>query len=400
MSHEARITSIQNPGPLKEVGLPRAIAFTAVALGGCGFAVQYVLNPQLAWASYIQGFFYALCLGMAGGFFVALNNITKSVWSVPFRRIAEGMTAILPWTLLFILPILFAYGSIYEWSDHEASHLHGSKATYLSFGFWAFRIVGALVLWVVFNAAFRKLSTDQDDHKQALSMVGRSARYMILFGFTFTIFSVDLLMSIRPHWFSTMYGIYCFAGMFQSGLCVMVLSALYLDHHGYLDGIMKKRHLFDLGTWLLAWCTFMAYIGFSQFMLIWYANLPEETPFFIDHLYEEWGCLYILVFLIKWAIPFFVLMPKPSRTCPKVLGFMATAILLAQWLDLYWLITPEFVEESVKGVAFGPHFFLSLLVGLGFLGAFFLAYLKFMSKHNVVAVGEPNLLSSVNGDYL
>jgi hypothetical protein len=151
---------------------------------------------------------------------------------------------------------------------------------------------------------------------------------------------------------------------------------------------------------LLGWSTFMAYIGFSQFMLIWYANLPEETPFFIDHLYEQWGYLYIIIFLLKWVIPFFVLMPKPCRTSPKVMGIMAGFILLAEWLDLYWMITPEFLEESVKGIAFGPHFLLSFLVGMGFLGAFFLAFLKFMSKNNVVTVGEPKLLSSINGDYL
>ena len=400
MSHEARITAIENPGSLKETGLPRAIALTAIALGGCAFAVQYVLNAELAWASYLQGFFYALCIGMAGGFFVTVNNVTNSVWSIPFRRIAEGMTAILPWTLLFVIPIILAYKTIYEWSDSEAIHLHGTKAAYLSIGFWAFRIVGCLVIWNVLLAGFRKLSTDQDAHKQTLNTLGKSARYLIIFGFSFTLFSVDLLMSLRPHWFSTMYGIYCFAGMFQAGLCIMVLSTLFLQHYGYFNGILKKRHLFDLGTWLLAWCTFMAYIGFSQFMLIWYANLPEETPFFIDHLYEQWGILYIIIFLIKWAIPFFVLMPKPSRTCPLVLGVMSTLILLAEWLDLYWMITPEFLEESVKGVAFGPHFLLSFLVGMGFLGAFFLAFLKFMNKNNVVAVGEPKLLSSINGDYL
>jgi hypothetical protein len=400
MSHEPRISAIENPGVLKEVALPKAIASTAVALGGCAFCVQYVLNAQLAWASYLQGFFYALCIGMAGAFFVAVNNVTKSVWSIPFRRMAEGMTAILPWTLFFIVPVVLGAPAIYEWTDHEASHLHGSKAAYLSWGFWAIRIVGCLVIWNVLTGGFRKISLDQDQHKQSLDTVGKSARYLIVFGFSFTIFSIDLLMSIRPHWFSTMYGVYCFAGMFQAGLCVMVLSTLFLMHFGYFDGILKKRHLFDLGTWLLAWCTFMAYIGFSQFMLIWYANLPEETPFFIDHLYEQWGILYVIVFFLKWVIPFFVLMPKPCRTSPLVLGVMSSAILFAEWLDLYWLITPEFLEESVKGIAFGPHFFLSLLVGMGFLGAFFLAFIKFMGKNNVVAVGEPNLLSSVNGDYL
>jgi hypothetical protein len=337
---------------------------------------------------------------LAGGFFVAVNNITKSVWSVPLRRIAEGMTSIIPTCLFLLIPILLAYQTIYPWHDHASSHLHGTKASYLTFGFWAFRVVGMIVLWMFLTGSFRRISIAQDYHKQSLDVVGKSARYLIFFGFGFVLFSIDVLMSIRPHWFSTMYGIYCFAGMFQSGLCVMVLTTVALRHLGYFNGILKDRHLFDLGTWLLAWCTFMAYIGFSQFMLIWYANLPEETPFFIDHLYEQWSILYVIIFVMKWVMPFFILMPKPARTSSVVLTIMSSLILLAHWFDMYWLITPEFVEESVKGVAFGGHFVLSLLVGLGFLGIFLLAFLKFLSKNNVVAVGDPKLLSSINGDYL
>ena len=398
--HEKRITVAPSSGVLESSTGLRAMATTAMGLGLIALLVQFVYNAQLAWASYLQGFFYILCLGLGGAFFIAINNVANSVWSQPFRRIAEGMTSILPWILLLVLPIIAFSSHIYEWAHGDHAHLHGSKATYLSVGFWSLRILATILLWNMFTSTFRKDSINQDTHGQKLNHLGFSARYLILFGFSFVIFSVDLLMSLRPHWFSTMYGIYCFAGMYQSALCVMVLVTLYLSHHGYMDGIMKKRHLFDLGTWLLAWCTFMAYIGFSQFMLIWYANLPEEIPFFIDHLYGQWSCVYIIIFLVKWAIPFFVLMPKPSRTSPKVLGGMATAILLVQWLDLYWLITPEFIAESVKGLAFGKHFILSFLVGMGFLGFFVLILIKFFTKHKVVAVGEPKLLSSINGDYL
>lgn len=371
-----------------------------LVIGVCAFFVQYIYNPQLAWASYLEGFFYALLLAMSGAFFVSVNYITKSVWHLPIRRVAEGMTAYLPWTLLFILPVFLNLDIIYEWTDHHASHLHGTKASYLTAEFWMVRIFFFLVIWVLYTSSFRRQSLAQDEHRQRLSMVGMSARYLIVFGFTFTVFSVDLLMSIRPHWFSTMYGVYCFAGMYQAGLCVMILTLLYLREKDYIDGIFLDRHLFDIGTWLLAWCTFMVYIGFSQFMLIWYANLPEETPFFLDHLYGEWKYVYIIIALVKWAIPFLVLMPKPHRTNPVVLKVMCTAILLIEWLDIHWLVTPEFLSESTKHIAFNGHLVLSFLVGMGFLGLFGLAFFKFLNRNNVVAVGDPELLSSVNGDYL
>ena len=225
-----------------------------------------------------------------------------------------------------------------------------------------------LVIWVLYTSSFRRQSLAQDEHRQRLSMVGMSARYLIVFGFTFTVFCVDLLMSIRPHWFSTMYGVYCFAGMYQAGLCVMILTLLYLRDKDYIDGIFLDRHLFDIGTWLLAWSTFMVYIGFSQFMLIWYANLPEETPFFLDHLYGEWKYVYIAIFAVKWAIPFLVLMPKPNRKNPMVLRIMCTAILLIEWLDIHWLVTPEFLTESTKHIAFNGHLVFELFGWHGLFG--------------------------------
>jgi hypothetical protein len=401
MSHSAhRVTEIKNPGNLRDISCLRGWALGMFATGMAAFAIQYIFDPQLAWASYLEGFFYALLLALSGAFFVSVNYITKSVWHVPVRRVAEAMTSFLPWTLIFILPVFFNLDVIYEWTDHHAAHLHGTKAYYLTPGFWIVRILFFLILWVLYTSSFRRQSLAQDEHRQKLSMVGVSARYLILFGFTFTVFSVDFLMSIRPHWFSTMYGVYCFAGMYQAGLCVMILTLLYLRDKGYIEGIFLERHLMDISTWLLAWCTFMCYIGFSQFMLIWYANLPEETPFFIDHLYGEWKYLYILVFLVKWAIPFCVLMPKPCRRNPMVLRIMCVAILLIEWVDIHWLVTPEFLDESVKHIAFNGHFVLSFLVGMGFLGLFALSFFKFLNRNNVVAVGEPDLLSSVNGDYL
>jgi hypothetical protein len=403
MSHEARISEVPNPGVLKDAGPAKMVGFTALSVGIAAFAVQYVMDSNLAWASYLQGFFYAFCLALAGGVFVAINNVTQSVWVMPFRRICESMTSFLPWTILLIIPILLVAGDIYEWAD-ESSHLYGTKADYLSVGFWAIRIFAFIVLMAFFTGSFRSASLAQDTHRQGLNNVGKSAGFLILFGFGFTLFSIDLLMSLRPHWFSTMYGVYCFAGLLQAGFCVMILSTIYLKERGYFAGILKDRHLFDLGTWLLAWCTFMAYIGFSQFMLIWYANLPEETPFFIDHLYEQWGCLYVIIFCVKWVIPFFVLMPKPFRRHHLVLKIMCTAILLIEWVDIYWMVFPEFVRffnvESLRGTAFSSHFVLSFLVGMGFLGAFILAMVKFLGKNSIVPIGEPKLLSSVNGDYL
>jgi hypothetical protein len=402
--HGERVTEIKDPGPLKNISKVVGAGTAMMMTGICAFFILYTQNKSMAWAAYLEGFFFVLCLSLFGIFFVAVNHLTKAVWIVPVRRIPEAFASFLTVAVILFIPILCAHEYLYPWAQPDHAHLYGSKASYLSSEFWMVRVVFYMLVWTLFARHFIKLSVDQDFHKQKLVMTLKSAVFLIIFGFSLTLFAFDVLMSLRPHWFSTMYGVYCFAGSTQAGLAMMVLFILYLRKEGHLKGILKDRHLFDAGTWLLAWCTFMCYIGFSQFMLIWYANLPEETVFFRDHLFGEWKILYIAIFFIKWAIPFFVLMPKPHRVNPKVLVPMCVFLILAEWLDIYWMVAPEtiraFAPEFGQGNAFGGHFFLSFLVGLGFLGAFLIVVSKFLRKNSVVAYGEPNLLSSVNGDYL
>ena len=397
--HDHRVTEIQDPGPLKCAKKVQAIAIVLIVLGLYSFGHQMRYTPKLAWASYLEGFFFALCLSMGGMFFLAVNHLAKSNWSLPVRRVAEAATSYLPFALLTLVPILVFYEELYVWHDPVAAGITGTKAIYLSFKFWALRICGYLIVWNLFAAHFRAISARQDQSKEKLTTTLVSAIYLIVYGFTFCLFAFDVMMSLRPHWFSTMYGVYCFAGSYQSGLCAIILMTLFLIKKGYFhSGLFKReRHLFDLGTWLLAFSTFMCYIGFSQFMLIWYANLPEEITFFIDRFQGHWKCVYIIIFIIKWVMPFTILMPKPSRRSSVVLAIMCCLIMFAEWLDIFWLVSPEFVNGG--GLPLG-HLFYSLLTGLGFLGLFVLVFTNYLKKHSVVAVGEPKLLGSINGDYV
>ncbi len=398
MSHgHSHISEVRDPGPLAPADYRdlATLGTTLLCVGLAALGVQLINDLRLACVAYLEGFFYALCLGMAGVFFVAVNYAANSTWSVPLRRLMEALSSYLPYAFWTFIPIIAVHGWIYEWSDPEA-HLGPSKTTYFQLPFWAGRILIFLLAWNLFAAWFRNASVRQDTDKQELAPKLIAALFLAFFGISFTIFSVDLLMSVRVHWFSTIWGVYCFAGMFQAGLCILILLAIYLRARGPFRDIFTERHLFDLGTWMLAWCTFMVYIGFSQFMLIWYANLPEETPFFIDRFKAGWMWIYLVVFFLKWAVPFLVLMPKPARRCHKVLGRMALVILLTEWLDIYWMISPEFILHN----AISLHTLLSFLVGLGFLGAVLLCVARFLRSHSIVPAGDPRLLSSVRGDHL
>ena len=213
--------------------------------------------------------------------------------------------------------------------------------------------------------------------------------FLICFGLLYTMMSWDQLMSLNPHWYSTMYGVYCFAGSFYAVLALITLITLYLQSKGKLVGIVNDNHLHDLGKYMMAFTVFWAYIGFSQFMLIWYANLPEETGYFMARMHSTW--FYVSCFLVfgKFFLVLFLLLPRDAKRRHGLLAGVAVFMLVAQWIDMMWLIQPEFFAE-------GPQFgWVEAGTTLGFIGIFGFAVFHFLRRHNVVAIGDPRLMESV-----
>jgi hypothetical protein len=213
--------------------------------------------------------------------------------------------------------------------------------------------------------------------------------FLIVFALGFTLMSFDQIMSLDPHWFSTIFGVYCFAGLFYSTLALTMLYTLKLKRGGQLNGIVNDNHLHDLGKYMFAFTIFWAYIGFSQFMLIWYANLPEETRFYIARFHGGWQALSWFL-LVKFALPFLVLLPRGAKRDPMRLRFVGWFMVIAQWVDMLWLVQPSFFPE---GPMVGP---FEIGVTLGFAGLFMAAVNRFLGKNPVVAVGDPYLSESVN----
>jgi hypothetical protein len=267
------------------------------------------------------------------------------------------------------------------------------KAAYLNVTFFIIRNLVAFGIWYLFSRALVGNSLKQDQSKDyALTLRNRalSPLFLIVYALTFTMHSFDLLMSLDPHWFSTMFGVYTFAGMFYSVLALTCLVTIHLKRKGALEGIVNENHLHDLGKFMFGFSVFWAYIGFSQFMLIWYANMPEETGYFIKRMDGIW--LWVSTFLLvgKFMTPFFVLLPRENKRNEKILVPVAIFMLVAQWIDVLWLVQPEFFKE-------GPRLsWIEIGTGLGFLGAFGLVVSRFLAKHNIVAIGDPRLAESVH----
>jgi len=389
-SHE-----IRNPGPFEVSGGIKTLFLIFVAIGIASFAYGVTQDPHRAWAGFLLNHFYFMSLGLGGLFIAAIQWLTSAMWSAPIRRVAESFTAYLPVAVVTGVILYFGIHHLYIWDDSSlvASDLVlKGKAGWLSKNAFVIRDVIAIIIWILFAKKMIGNSIAQDTSKDVgLTLKNRalSPMFLIIFGLSFTMAAFDLLMSLDPHWYSTMFGVYCFAGLFYSSLALTCLITLYFRSKGKLDGIVNENHLHDLGKFMFAFTVFWAYIGFSQFMLIWYANLPEETTYFIHRFTGNW--MYVSIFLLvgKFMVPFFLLLPRDAKRSDKMLAIVGVWMMIAQWIDVMWMVQPEFFKE-------GPQFgIIEIGTTLGFLGLFGIMVSRFFAKHNIVAIGDPMLEKSV-----
>jgi len=393
----AQAMEIRNPGPLKSVGTVQLIFAACAVIGVAVFALGLTQNPERAWFSYLHNHFYFMSLALGGIFFAAVQWATSAMWSAPVRRIAESFTAYLPIAILTFIGLYFGLSKIYIWTNHAVVHgdivLEGKKG-YLSVPFFMIRNLIALGLMYGLTRKLIGRSIQQDsDRNAAHTLKNRilSPAFLLVFAVGFTMMSFDQLMSLDPHWFSTMFGVYCFAGLFYSVLALTTVVTVLLRRQGALAGIVNDNHLHDLGKFMFAFTVFWAYIGFSQYMLIWYANMPEETPYFIHRLSGGWMKVSAFLLFGKFMVPFFFLLPREAKRNETRLLTVGIFMLIAQWIDMLWLTQPESVlghEGPVIGVQ-------EIGTMLGFLGLFGLTTLRFLTRHNVVAIGDPRLVESV-----
>jgi hypothetical protein len=397
-SHAVAHAAPRMAAPLSVPGGLRAMLGIFIVIGLATFLIQYFgeADPTRAYAAFLLGYVYVLFLSVAGIFFTAMHYLVGATWSVVVRRVAEAFTAWMPFALLFFLLLILGVPKLYVWSNppavvpHEAEHV--TKGGYLSLPFFTFRNALIMAVWTFFAFVFRRNSIRQDATRDP-ALTRKSLRlapaFVVIFAITITLVGFDLLMSLEPLWYSTIFGVYCFAGLWQSGLAALTIAVILLRRNGALAGIVSRFHYHDLGKYMIAFSIFWMYIAFSQFMLIWYANLPEEIEWLIPRTYTGWGKIGILLMVCKFAIPFLALLHQRMKESETALLTVAAVILMGQWIDLYWLILPAFSPERV---VLG---WTEIGVSLGFLGLFGWCVLGFLGRHPVAPLGDPAYESSV-----
>lgn len=389
-------TQLQNPGTLNLTTKTKTIYSVLMFVGAITFLIMLMNNPERAWHAYLTAFFYFVTLALGGLFFTAIHHMTSAGWSVNVRRFSEAMTSFLPVAFVGAIALLLAGDHLYSWLDPEIvanDPLLQHKTPYLNRGFFWIRTLVFFGIWLYFAKVLvgRSLKVDETgDDKITLSLLKPSVIFVLLFALTYSLFSVDTLMALEPHWFSTIFGVYCFGGMFQSTMAFMILTILYFMKNGQLKGYVDENHLHDLGKYMFAFTVFWAYIAFSQYMLIWYANLPEETIFFMPRSHGSWMWVSIGLLVGKFVIPFFALLPQWAKRTPVHLAAVSIWILIMQYVDMYWLVYPNLNHDEV---VFN---FSELLIFAGFWGAFLFTTTRFLSKNSIVPTRDGRIHESMH----
>jgi hypothetical protein len=361
----------------------------AVALGGLGVLCTYfAAGPERFWANWVLWFVLIFTLGLGALFLVALEHLVNAKWSVPVRRIPERLATLLLPAIPVGLIALGALPVLYPGTRPEAAqhHVLAGKAFWLSLPFFSVRTLIAFGLCLLALAVLVGGSLKQDATKDpAFNLRARkfSPAFMAIFALVITLVAFDWISGLTPEWYSDILGVYVFAGAFLSGLAATALAVLYLQDQGRLEGV-RGDHLYNLGGFMFAFTVFWSYIGFAQYMLMWYANLPDEVIYYKVRLAGSWRAITITLASLHFILPFFALVTRDAKKDPKRLRQVACLMLGAHVLDMYWLIFPIL---GVRPRCSWPE----LSFALFFLGGSLLWVRGAMQKGEDMPVGDPFL---------
>ncbi len=378
-----------------------AVLALMVVVGTAAF-VAGALGPQAvrAWEAYLTNFVFWTGLAFGGVLFSAILTLTNARWGRPIKRLAESMSAFLPVAFVLFWVLYPGREILFSWI-HEPIP---AKAAWLNAPFLFIRdslallVLGGVGLAIVYHSVRRDLKAIeagglvlpvQKEEMERLErpLVSLSVIYAILYAFIMSLLAFDLIMSLSPHWYSTLFGAYYFMGSFYTGLALLVvLSTLAVWRMG-LERFILPGQFHDLGKLMMAFCLVTADFFFTQFLVMWYGNLPEETEFIIKRAYlQPWKPVAITVAAVCFGLPFLTLLSRQVKMRPKFLVTLASIIMIGMWIEKFFLVAPSLWTES--SIPLGV---MEVLITAGFSGAVGLCVLGFLKRFPVIVVGDPLL---------
>jgi hypothetical protein len=371
------------------------IAAACALLGAVACAILGPANPKQFFFSWLVSFLFFLSLALGALFFVLIQYASQGGWGIVLRRIGETTFATVPVMAALFLPLLLGLNDLYSWTipgaaEHDA--LLRWKAPYLNVPFFLIRAALYFGIWSFIAVLYYRGSSGQDvtgDPRVSARLRRLAGPAIIVLALTQTFASIDWIMSLTPHWYSTMFGVYFFAGSFVGFIALLSVVSAAMRGAGLLDTVISAEHLQDIGKFLFAFTAFWAYIAFSQFFLMWYANLPEETFWFKTRIEGSWLPVSLLLMAGHFVAPFFYLMGRRVKRNGATLAVGGAWVLAMHFVDIYWQVMPTLHPEGLRPSALD----VAALVAIG--GCFVAAASWLMRRQALVPMRDPRLAESL-----
>jgi len=374
--------------------LPLVGAVLAV-LGAVACAILGLGNPKQFYFSWLVSFLFFTSLALGALFFVLIQYAAQGGWGIVLRRIGETIFATIPVMALLFVPVVLGLHDLYEWS-HAGAAEHDAllrwKAPYLNTTFFLIRALIFFGLWSGIAILYYRGSRGQDvtgDPGVSARLRRLAGPAIIVLALTQTFASIDWIMSLTPHWYSTMFGVYFFAGSFVGFIALLSVVVVATRAAGLLETLITAEHMHDIGKFLFAFTAFWAYISFSQFFLMWYGNMPEETIWYKARMEGSWMTVSILLMAGHFGVPFLYLMGRSVKRKGATLAAGGAWLLAMHYLDLYWQVMPTLHPEGLRPSVLDVAAFVT--VG----GCFLAAAALLMRRQALVPIRDPRLAESL-----
>jgi hypothetical protein len=367
-------------------------ALIAGVIGVVLCVIGYVKSPESLLHSYLLAFMFILGLSLGSLGLLMMQHLTGGMWGIVIRRPLESATRALPLVFILFAPIFFGFRYLYgAWLNAPTTgegRLSDFQQHYLTASWFHIRALIYFAVWLllmwIFNNWSRKQDVDRDDRALRRRLKMLAGPGIILYVFAMSFAAIDWVMSLSPHWASTIYGFLYVAGQLISSMSLMICVVVLLSRAPVFQGVLKPRYLHDLGKLLLAFVMLWAYFSFSQLLIIWSGNSPEEISFYRSRLYGEWGYVSVIILIFHFFVPFFLLLSRNLKRNPSLLPKVALWLIFMRFVDIYWLTRPEFTPSAIPSL-------WDLAAGLGLVGLWFFVFAWQLQKMPLLPLGEPKL---------
>jgi hypothetical protein len=376
----------------------RQSALVAGVIGVAICVIGIVKAPKVFFPSYLLAFMFVLGLSLGSLGLLMLQHLTGGNWGIIIRRPLESATRVLAVVAVLFVPIFFGMNYLYAaWLTPSSGEgaLSEFQRTYLTPNGFRVRAILYFAVWGILVFLFNRWSREQDANPEDEAVRRRfkilAGPGIILYVFVMTFAAIDWVMSLSPHWASTIYGFLFVAGQLISSMSLMIAIVVLLARTGPLSGILQPRHIHDMGKLLLAFVMLWAYFEFSQLLIIWSGNQPEEISFYYSRLQSQWGVVAVIVLIFHFFVPFFLLLSRDLKRNPKLLPGVAIWLILMRLVDLFWYIRPEFTKFAPGAL---PNIW-DLAAALGVGGLWFFFFAGNLKQLPVLPVGDPKLAEAI-----